>query len=261
MVYGRSFQNAARLLSVLFLLVSSVARAQVVSNRADLFQNSVNSTRGKTAAQVDAENKAAYDAFVQAENVDTDDAWMRPKNLNPRYAQELLRSAEVNPVVSLYQYHRYDPKNEGIGFCFGRALFIHLELAYRGFDRDSVRKAFVVGPMRTPDGGSWGWHVTTIAQSVNAQGQEEWIAIDPIAGVKPVMQWYREMYQNYSTDKKLKLYFTLPTRFGPTANSHYSEKALNDPFYNGYFSDMMDWFQKQSEAGAYDSNLILEYKR
>jgi hypothetical protein len=258
---NRSFLSFVQVFSSLVIFLSSAAQAQVVSNSVDLFRMSESSTRGKTPAVVDAENKAVYEAFVRAENVDTDDAWMRPKNLNPRYASELLRSAETNPVVSLYEYDRYDPRNEGIGFCFGRALFIHLELAYRGFDRDSVRKAFVVGPMRTPDGGSWGWHVATIAQTVDARGQEEWLAIDPIAGVKPVLQWYREMYQSYSTDKKLKLYITLPTRFGPTANSHYDHDALQDPFYNNYFSDMMDWFEKQSGSGAYDSRQIREFVR
>jgi hypothetical protein len=248
-------------MALVFLLLSFSAQAQVVSNTEDLFDLANDTIAGKTTAQVDRENRELYEDFVRAENKDTDDAWMRPKNLNPRYASELLRSAETNPVVSLYQYHRYDPKNQGIGFCFGRALFVHVELAYRGFDRDSVRKAFVVGPMKTPDGASWGWHVTTIAQSVNAQGQEEWLAIDPIAGVKPVMQWYNEMYTRYSTDKKLKLFVTQPTRFGPSGYSHYSESALADPFYNHYFEDMMGWFEKQSEAGIYDSNQIQEFVR
>jgi hypothetical protein len=258
---NRWLKGSASIFSLILWGLSTVAHAQVVSNQEDLFDFAAYTTQGKSPAQVDRENRALYDAFVLAENKDTDDAWMRPKNLSPRYASELLRSAEVNPVVSLYQYNRYDPDNQGIGFCFGRALFVHLELAYRGFDRDSVRKAFVVGPMKTPDGNSWGWHVTTIAQSINAAGKEEWLAIDPIAGVKPLLQWYQEMYTRYSTDKKLKLFITLPTRFGPSARSHYSESALADPFYNDYFVDMMKWFEEQSRSGAYDSSQILEFRR
>jgi hypothetical protein len=244
----------------LFLLVSLSSQAQVVSNREDLFNLAERAVHRKTPAQVDYENRQTFSAFVAAENTDTDNAWMRPKYLQPRYAREVLQAANSNPVVSLYQYHRYDPNNQGIGFCFGRALFVHMELGYRGFDRDSVRKAFVMGPMQTPDGGSWGWHVTTIAQSKNARGQEEWLAIDPITGVKPALDWYKEMYDQYSTDKKLKLFVTLPTRFSPSAGSAYHEDHLRDPFYNRYFEDLMDWFGKEAEAGSYDTRQIVELK-
>ena len=163
-----------------------------------------------------------------------------------------------NFVVSLYQYEKYDPKNQGIVFCFGRAMFVHLELAMRNLDRDSIKKAFVVGPMSTGDGNSWGWHVTTIAQSEDAQGNEIWLALDPVTGLKTLDDWYEEMYNYFSTDKKLKIYVTEAGKFGPSPG-FYNHIGLENEFYNSYFTDLDVEFVKASKAGKYDRP-IPEYK-
>ena len=178
----------------------------------------------------------------------------KPKNLHKLDAASVLNAAVVNPVVGLNQDTKYDPENKGIGFCFGRAMFVHLELVQRGLDTRSIKKAFVVGSMQTSDGGRWGWHVTTIAQSKDDKGNEIWLAIDPIVGrVIRVEEWYKLMRDSYSTDKKLKLYITFPTRFGP--RSSYDEAQIRDDFYNKYFTDMMSWFDKKSRAGGYNTPL------
>jgi hypothetical protein len=157
----------------------------------------------------------------------------------------------------MYYYSKYDPKNEGIGFCFGRAMFIHLELAQFRFDRDSVKKAFVVGPMSTGDGGSWGWHVTTIVKSWDARSKKQiWYALDPVVGRRVTLeQWYNTMRSDFSTDKRLKIYITDPGRFG-IYPSKYDETHLANRFYNNYFRDMMKWFESNSQQNrAYDEPL------
>ncbi len=171
-------------------------------------------------------------------------------------ARDVKYAAMNNPVVASHQTSKYDPNNKGIGFCFGRAMFVNIDLAFRKFDRDSIKKAFVIGSMETPDGASWGWHVTTIVKSINRRGQVKWLAIDPIVNsIVTVKQWYEEMYQNYSTDKKLRLYITEAGKFGPSAGS-YHHKSLTNKFYNNYFTDMLDWFKKENKSGAYDNNSI-----
>jgi hypothetical protein len=187
---------------------------------------------------------------LSPENVnkaDEDDA----KFLHPIIARDILSKMRENPVVAMWNTKKYDPKDQGIGFCFGRAMFAHLELAMRNLDRDSIKKAFVVGPMSTGDGNSWGWHVTTIAQSKSEDGSEVWLALDPVTGVRTLEEWYEEMYNYYSTDKKLKIYITEAGKFGPTQGA-YHRLVFENPFYNEYFVDLQKEFEKASQEGVYD---------
>lgn len=245
------------------LLTIGASSAKIYSQNTHLFNQANFDTRYKTTQEIDKENKAHLEDFIAMEVegrssqsiniVDADDA----KFLNPRVARDVLSTLRMHPVVSLYQYEKYDPKNQGIGFCFGRAMFVHLELAMRNLDRDSIKKAFVVGPMSTGDGNSWGWHVTTIAQSKDADGNEIWLALDPVTGLKTLKEWYQEMYTYFSTDKKLKIYVTEAGKFGPSPG-FYNHIGLENEFYNSYFTDLDKEFVKASRAGRYDTP-IAEY--
>jgi hypothetical protein len=251
-------KNSLLSLAAALLLWAPLTHAQLVDNDEGLFELAARDTRGVQTAAIHADNLADLQRFISFDvlsmNTDRGVDAAKPKFLHTADAAEALRTVEANPVVSLYSYNKYDPRNEGIGFCFGRAMFIHLELLQRGLDRRAVQKAFVVGHMQTPDGGQWGWHVTTIAQSKNAQGKEIWLAIDPIVGrVIEVSEWYKLMRDSYSTDKKLKLYITHGTRFGP--RGVYDEEQIRNAFYNNYFTDMMKWFDKESRAGRYKTPL------
>ncbi|MBT3585182.1 MAG: hypothetical protein HN509_09755 [Halobacteriovoraceae bacterium] len=245
------------------LLVSLGLQAKIYSAKTHLSNQKQRDTYLKAPEQINRDNLQHLEDFIAMEvegrstlsinNVDADDA----KFLNPRIARDVLSTLRSHSVVSLYSYDKYDPKNQGIGFCFGRAMFVHLELAMRNLDRDSIKKAFVVGSMSTGDGNSWGWHVTTIAQSKDQNGNEVWLALDPVTGLKTLKEWYKEMYNHFSTDKKLKIYVTESGKFGPSPG-FYSHPNLENQFYNSYFTDLDKEFVKASMAGKYD-NPIPEY--
>lgn len=239
------------ILSAVFLCVS-LAHAQIVENRVDLFSRRDMDTRNRTPEQIHADNLSLITRFTNM-NVDDRNGRMvdyeKAKYIRFNDAAKVLNASEANPVVSLSKTRKYDPQNKGIGFCFGRAMFVHIELIYRGLDRDSIKKAIVVGSMGK---GTWGWHVTTIAQSKDRSGREQWLAIDPVAGrVMPLQDWYNYWRNGDSDDKKLKLYIAENTRFGAGA-SWYDDNGIRDPFYNNYFIDLMRWFEDQSKAGAYN---------
>lgn len=246
------------LLSTFFV---AAAQAKLYSTKENLFYEAQYDTYSKSTAQINQDNLKHIREFIADDYNNEIRDYGEAQNL-PRYvARDVIRVAERNPVVGLWAYSKYDPKDQGIGFCFGRAMFTHIELAFRDFDRDYIKKAFVVGSMSTGDGNSWGWHVTTIAQSRDSEGNEIWLAIDPVTGVKTLREWYQEMYTNFSTDKKLKIYVTEAGRFGPSAGSAYNQGVVTEEFYNEYFKDMLNWFDENYKVERYQTPVVgLEQK-
>jgi hypothetical protein len=236
------------------LVLSAKLSAEVLPSNANLFDKANSDTFNRSSAQVHSDNMNHLARFIEMDVDGSRDA-EKAKYIDLESAQDVVDTAEANPVVSSYQYYKYDPNNQGIGFCFGRAMFINLELAQRGFDRDSIKKAFVVGPMKTSDGNSWGWHVTTIAQSKDENGNEIWLALDPITGAINVKDWYQDMLDNYSTNKKLKFFITEAGKFGPVGGK-YDQEHIKMDFYNSYFTDMMTWFEENSSEERYNKPIV-----
>ena len=153
-------------------------------------------------------------------------------------ARFMLDLVEKNPVASQSMLWKYDHDN--LGFCFGRALFIHLELLRRGVQKEAIKKAFAVGPMRSGVT-NWQFHVTTIVLGP----KNEWIAIDPFVG-EPVRveQWF-DIISKTSTDGKLRFYLSEPSKIGPSGWEYNTKPGgLLHPVYNHYFEDMFDYFRK-----------------
>lgn len=235
-------------LTLILGLLSSTAFSQIQRPTDDLFALASRLNAGKTPQQITKESELNYTRFIRldvnaaaplniARNDDTND---KPRTLTRAQAERVLDIATHHEIVSLTNISKYEKKSSGIGYCFGRAMFVDTFLSLAGLHRANIKKAFVVGSM---SGGSWGWHVTTIVQSQNRNGHEIWLAIDPVAErVMDVREWYKH-WQNSSDDGKLRLFIGEKTKFG-AGSSWYSENQISDPFYSGYFRDMMRWFDR-----------------
>lgn len=230
--------------SILVLGFVFTAEARIVKATNDLFYTYNRETQGKSPKAIVQESIRDYENFV-AMDVNSLSGWsdkdaLKPKALSYTNATIALNRAMSNPVVSLDRYSKYDPNNEGIGFCFGRAMFLNTYLAMAGFNRANMKKAFIMGPMSK---GAWAWHVTTIVQSKDYSGREIWLALDPVIGkVMGVREWY-EYWQGSSDDGKLRLYIAEAGKFAPAPGA-YDENGIADKFYHNYFLDMMNWFAK-----------------
>lgn len=234
------------LLAGLALSLTLTAEARILKASNNLFYTSEVETQGKSSQLIYQESIRDYERFLAVDvNSAQFSGWAdkdahKPKYLTLQNANFALLKALSNPVVSLDKYSKYDPDNKGIGFCFGRAMFLNTYLAIAGLDRGSMKKAFIMGSMSK---GAWAWHVTTIAQSKDRFGREIWLALDPVIGqVIEVQEWYRYWRQS-SDDGKLRLYITDAGKFA-AASGGYDENGLSNPFYNNYFRDMMNWFSK-----------------
>lgn len=229
-------------------LLSSTAFSQIQRPTDDLFSLAARLNAGKTSQQIIRESETNYARFVSLDvnasapiNIArNDDTQAKPRTITWSQAESVLDIATHHEVVSLTNISKYEKKSKGIGYCFGRAMFVDTFLSLAGLHRANIKKAFVVGSM---SGGSWGWHVTTIVQSKHKNGKERWLAIDPVAGmVMDVRDWYKH-WQYSSDDGKLRLFISEKTKFG-AGSSWYSENQISDPFYSGYFRDMMRWFDR-----------------
>lgn len=183
--------------------------------------------------------KVNLKALQEINSLQTESRPNRLKSINYEQAKTVLQSLNMNPITGPRGIFTYDPEMR-IGFCFGRALFVHLELLRRGVSKDSIKKVFAVGPMKNR-AGNWQFHVTTLVRGP----QENWLAIDNYLNrIVTLEQWMDEM-RTFSTDKKLRFYLTEPNKIGPSG-WEYNVKpgGLFDPGYNGYFRDLFLYFRK-----------------
>lgn len=112
----------------------------------------------------------------------------------------------------------YDPWNNE-GFCFGRAMAVHLLAIKYGVNKESIRKLWVLGNLSSGGNGSWRYHTAAAIKSTNGH----WYVLDPILNrVVTANEWYNIMYSSYSVDKRMLLYdsdgnrqFPVPGKYTP----------------------------------------------
>lgn len=170
-------------------------------------------------------------------------------------AEKLVASIAHHPVVG--RNNIYEKQKVSIGFCFGRATYTHLMLLKMGVDKDSIRKAFVVGNMN--NGVSWAWHVTTVVRSADGKG---WWAVDNFTGVTFLEDWFAQVFR-LSTDKKLRIYISEPAKFSAEL-AKYSPGQLGlkmqkkNDWYSGYFADLTKWFKATPDIRSMGLDYLAE---
>lgn len=156
-----------------------------------------------------------------------------------------------------YDYRSYDPQGN-IGFCFGRAMYLHLQLLRHGVAKDSVKKIFAIGPMK--EGGiNWQFHVATMVKDKNSN---EWWVLDsnftrPITAEKWIAHFQKlrvdqtptffGLFKKTDREKSIRFYVTEASKLG-SSTWQYSPHGLNDPFYNNFFKDMLQDFKENPVA-------------
>lgn len=217
----------------------------------DLLQAHRNDVFGKTPADIAATNiqvLQSLDAYQPKQPTQK-----RVYAVDRDFAVATLRSINRNPIVS--DYALYDYKNGlEIGFCFGRATYVHLALLRAGVNKDSIKKVWVVGPMES-GGLKWQFHVATAVLSTEGQ----WLVMDTFSGsVMTVAEWLSFMNEN-SQDNKLRLYVTNPEKFSVALGKYDRvqmglDLSAEQDWYSHYFVKLMKWMGTHplSDVGLYD---------
>ncbi len=154
-----------------------------------------------------------------------------------------IQDISSHSVVGRGSDGKYEQPGTSIGYCFGRAAYVHLRALKEGYKKEQIKKLWVVGPMSY--GINWAFHVATAVRD----GAGEWRVIDPVVGSAVTPEVWFAKFEAMSVDKKLRLYVTNPEKF-TFALGKYSRLQLGlnlssqQDWYRGYFKDLMRSFHK-----------------
>jgi hypothetical protein len=253
---------------VLFLVLVSSAQALLAQNscqglfsleqtildrkelvEVDLSRVYAEETAGKTPADIAMMNKEMLDS-IEAE-IPLRDTSTRNISISQTAAERLLKLTLNNPVASPGN-SKYDQPGTSIGYCFGRATFIHLMLLKMGVQKNSIRKIWDVGPMKA-GGIMWQFHVAT---AVYTEGKG-WLVIDTNHyAPMPVRDWVSHYGNQSSPAGMVRFYASDASKFAFQLGKYSRvqlgiEMSRDKDWYRNYFKDMMTWLKTKevSEDG------------
>jgi len=173
----------------------------------------------------------------------------RVPSINEDQANQLLKwvqkDSKVTPLSNVWKY----TTSTGTGYCFGRAVGVHIDALYRGVEKDKILKVWAVGDM-----GKFAFHVATMVQAKEGG----WWVIDPILK-RPIKidDWWALMKKE---DKQgnLRLMVSAPQKFANAAligpgSGRYNNFDLTSPFYQNDFLP-------ETIAGQYFTDMMKEFK-
>lgn len=208
------------------------------ANLSDRFENE---TQGKSAEEIAAMNEKLM-AELDAEIPDKIQSRRQKSSISIQTADFLRNQILENPIVNPSS-SRYDQDSVSIGYCFGRATFVHLMLLKMGVQKESIQKIWAVGPMKA-GGIMWQFHVATMAY-VEGHG---WVVVDsnhykPM----PVREWTTH-YANQTENGKIRFYATEAGKFAYELGKYSRvqmglDLTAEKDWYKNYFKDMFDWLK------------------
>lgn len=174
------------------------------------------------------------------------------QGISKMQAEMILSLIRQHPVVGPAAAEKYDSWDQQVGFCFGRAAFVHWELLRRSIPSTSIGKIFLVGnlALNLQTGSFWDYHMATIVRDQ----EQGWWVIDPLIDrVLPVSEWMQQMHAWALSPKypEIRFYFSDPVKMLPIPGK-YTTEQLFFTGYKGYFQDLFAWF-KNNPLKAEDS--------
>lgn len=200
----------------------------------------VNEVAGKSAEDIAAMNEKTI-KDIEAE-VPYKVEGGRKSSISLESAEFLRNQILENPVVSPWS-NKYDQQGVSIGYCFGRATFVHMMLLKMGVQKASIQKIWAVGSMKA-GGIMWQFHVATMAYT-EAKG---WVVIDSNhMNPLPVREWIAH-YAKQSEDGRVRFYATDASKFAFEIGKYSRvqmglDMTSDKDWYKNYFKDMFEWLK------------------
>lgn len=198
-------------------------------------------TAGKTADDVAEMNKEMLESIEGEVPVkETSDGMI---SITETAAARLIQLTLENPVASPGN-EKYSQPDVSIGYCFGRATFVHLMLLKMGVQKNSIRKIWAVGPMKA-GGIMWQFHVATAVYTPT----KGWLIIDTNhSAPMPVRDWMAYYGKQSSPEGMVRFYATDASKFAFQLGKYSPiqlglDLSADKDWYRHYFKDMMEWLQ------------------
>lgn len=169
----------------------------------------------------------------------------KSERITMQKAKSIFNSIFTHPVVGEKSASKYDLKSQEIGFCFGRAAYVHFELIKSGVSSINIVKIFAMGGLYRDNVG-WDYHVATAVQDELGT----WLVIDSLNNeVADLQSWMKKVSQwdGNRVNPKLRFYFSDPNKFQATSG-FYSAEKFNIALYKGYFKDLLKWYSKSENC-------------
>jgi hypothetical protein len=165
-------------------------------------------------------------------------------------ANELFDRVMDYPVIKESLKYGGENKYDSLdhfGFCFGRAMLVHLEALRMKIPKENIMKFWFIGPFKN---GHWNHHVIT---AIRVEGQG-WVLLDPVFGkVMSLPEYYEHTLKFFG--EKLAIVATKPKRFlsahSLLTNSNYTKENLQKDFsvmkiyWKEFFDDLMSQFRNR----------------
>lgn len=162
--------------------------------------------------------------------------------LTRQEAQVISDWMNSHSVISYDKITKYDPERK-IGFCFGRAMAVHLELIARGVSKDAIRKVFI-----TPSMGLDHFHVVTVVRGPAGV----WWAFELNSQPMPLTEWVARWGERVGT--KMKVHITDPSKFAGQAGKYnrlqFADGQGVDGYYRNYFLDFLKSYRASLKTKA-----------
>jgi len=149
-------------------------------------------------------------------------------------AEKVLATIAASPVAKVENVMTYDRTGQ-VGFCFGRAMYVHYLLLQAGVKPEEVARIFVLGDLRVGEL-MWKFHTAILVRDP----RDGYLVVDPL---QPKPMGYRDwMKANAALEIKepnsrARFYVTDPRKFLP-AYGKYDLAQLNDPLLKKYFDSL-----------------------
>ncbi len=240
------------LLAILSVSVTSFAEDQVPkfshwlpSIQSNLYSEIQNLENSQIDSKDDIEKQNMK--VMKQLNTKSTKVFERKEYITYNQAEELLHQLRNDPVAKYSESSTYDPELK-YGFCFGRATSVWLNALGAGMDKDSIKKIFLLGPMKA-SGLDWQFHVATAVRSKDIFS-ERWLVIDSTFDRPVTIQEFYSFFKRFNSDGSLRMIVSDPQRLGPSTTEKFGpgnyKNIENDYLYNRYFQDLLRNFSNKA---------------
>ena len=142
----------------------------------------------------------------------------------------------------------YEREVCNIGYCFGRASFIHFILLKMGLQKESVRKIWLLGKHQLlGQEFEWDNHVATVVYTK----EKGWVVVDSMYEKPQRLQDWAASQLSHSTDERARIYITTADKFSVDLG-RYDRVNLGltlsreEDWYQHYFVDQLKFIRENS---------------